>query len=57
MPILGFSVPLEAVRAQLRAEVPVLREDRYMHSDIAFATILVRDGALGRAVGALPGVV
>ena len=55
---LASSGPLEAVRAQLRATVPVLREDRYLHPDIVEATRLVRSGALARAVGvALPGVV
>ena len=36
-----FYAPLrssEAVRAQLRAEVPVLREDRYVHPDIIAIT-------------------
>ena len=54
---LSSSPPLEAVRAQLRADIPVLREDRYLHPDIVHATGMVRDGALARAAGLpLPGV-
>jgi histidine ammonia-lyase len=37
---------LEAVRAILRAEVPHLEEDRYLHPDMAKANALVRSGAL-----------
>ncbi len=55
---LASSVPLEAVRACLRARVPVLGEDRYLHPDIVEATGLVRSGELGRSAGVrLPAVV
>ncbi len=46
---LPSSLPLEAVRAELRAAVPTLEEDRYLHPDIVHATNLVRSGALARA--------
>jgi histidine ammonia-lyase len=46
---LRSSPPLEAVRAQLRAQVPYLDEDRYFAPDIAAATALVRSGAVARA--------
>ena len=55
---LASSAPLEAVRACLRARVPALGEDRYLHPDIVVATGLVRSGELGRSAGVrLPGVV
>jgi len=51
------SVPLEAVRATLRARVPSLGEDRYFHPDIEAAIGLVRSGAITAASGlSLPGV-
>jgi histidine ammonia-lyase len=54
---LPSSPPLEAARARLRAVVPRLEEDRYMHPDITEATALVRAGALPAAVGViLPGL-
>ncbi len=54
---LTSSPPLEAVRALLRAHVPHLDDDRYIHPDIAEATSLVRDSAIAAACGvALPGV-
>jgi histidine ammonia-lyase len=43
------SAPLETVRGKLRAVVPRLDEDRYFAPDIAFATELVRQGALAGA--------
>jgi histidine ammonia-lyase len=54
---LASSPPLEAVRAAIRAEVPALEDDRYLHPDIRRAADLVRSGALIGAAGAvLPGV-
>lgn len=52
------SAPLEAVRALLRAKVPTLGDDRYMHPDIMAAADLVRSGALVATAGAafLPAV-
>jgi len=51
------SPPLQQVRAALRAEVPRLEEDRYMHPDMLAATAMVRDGRVVQAAGlALPGV-
>jgi histidine ammonia-lyase len=47
---LASSQPLEAVRAILRARVPRLEDDRFLHPDIAAATALVRAGALADAV-------
>ena len=41
---LASSVPLEAVRKLLRAAVPRLEEDRYMHDDMKQAIALVRRG-------------
>ena len=46
---LASSPPLEAVRACLRADIPTLGDDRYMHPDIVHATGLVSSGALARA--------
>jgi histidine ammonia-lyase len=43
---LESSVPLEAVRKLLRAAVPRLEEDRYMHDDMKQAIALVRRGAV-----------
>jgi histidine ammonia-lyase len=53
---LASSAPVEAVRALLRAEVPMLDHDRHMAPDMAVATALVRSPALLAAVGGLPGV-
>jgi histidine ammonia-lyase len=51
------SPALEAVRARLRADVPALADDRWLHPDIAAATALVRGGDLLAAAGpALPGL-
>ncbi|MFO0996663.1 MAG: histidine ammonia-lyase [Alphaproteobacteria bacterium] len=51
---LRSSAPLEAVRALLRARVPTLDADRYLHPDMASAIDLVRSGAVIAAVG--PGI-
>ncbi len=51
------SAPLQTVRAQMRAVVPFLDDDRYAAPDIAAAVQLLRDGAVLQAVPALPGVV
>jgi histidine ammonia-lyase len=48
---LQSSVPLEAVRALVRAQVPHLNEDRFMAPDIDVATALVRSGVVASAVG------
>ena len=54
---LQSSVPLEAARALLRAEVPALDEDRHFHPDMEAANALVRAGRLAEVVGQdLPGV-
>ncbi len=54
---LASSPALEAARALLRAQVPHLDEDRYLHPDIAAAIALVRGGALAEAAGLdLPGL-
>jgi histidine ammonia-lyase len=54
---LRSSDALQAVRARLRAEVPTLVDDRYLHPDIVAATALVRTGAVAAASGvALPGL-
>ena len=50
---LASSPPLDAVRALLRADVPRMDDDRYLHPDMVRATELVRDGALARAAGAV----
>jgi histidine ammonia-lyase len=51
------SPPLQGARALLRAEVPHLEDDRYFAPEIAFASGLVRSGALAEAVSvALPKV-
>ncbi len=44
---LTSSAALEAVRARLRAEVPHLDDDRYMHPDIEAALAIVHSGVLG----------
>ena len=43
---LRSSAPLEALRAKIRAAVPHLDEDRYLHADLAAAERLVSSGAL-----------
>jgi histidine ammonia-lyase len=55
---LTSSAPLEKARALLRAQVPPLKEDRFLAPEMAHAAELVRAGALGAAVGPdhLPGV-
>jgi len=54
---LPSSHALEAVRQQLRAQVPTLEDDRYFHPDMLAATALVRSGALVRDLAdVLPGV-
>ena len=52
---LKSSAVLEAARSLLRAQVPMLAEDRYFHPDMTAATGLVRSGALAALAG-LPGV-
>ena len=49
---------LEAVRSRLRADVPHLEDDRYMHPDLDAAIRLVKDGCVIAVAGqvALPGV-
>ncbi|MES2337517.1 MAG: histidine ammonia-lyase [Pseudomonadota bacterium] len=54
---LTSSDALERARARLRADVPMLDEDRHFHPDMEAATALVRSGALVDAVAVdLPGV-
>jgi histidine ammonia-lyase len=54
---LRSSAPLERVRALVRAGVPHLDDDRYLHPDLIAAAALVRRGALADAAGvALPSV-
>jgi histidine ammonia-lyase len=54
---LASSAALEAVRALLRAEVPTLAEDRFMHPDMEAAIALVREDAVVKAAGlVLPGL-
>jgi histidine ammonia-lyase len=48
---LASSPPLEAVRARLRAEVPMLDEDRYFAPDMERSTALIRAGAIVNAAG------
>jgi histidine ammonia-lyase len=48
---LRSSAPLEAVRARVRAEVPHLDDDRYVHPEIVAATRLVQSGAIIEAAG------
>ena len=52
---LRSSEGLEAARALLRADVPMLDEDRYFYPDMAMATALVTSGRLA-ALAALPGL-
>ena len=51
---LASSPALEGARALLRAEVPMLEDDRYLHPDMLAATELVRQGALARTAPGLP---
>jgi histidine ammonia-lyase len=54
---LASSAALEAARALLRAQVPMLDEDRHFHPDMEKANALVRSGALVASVDMdLPGV-
>ena len=54
---LRSSAPLEAVRGRLRAEVPTLGQDRYLHPELAAAIDLAQSGALVEAVATpLPSV-
>jgi histidine ammonia-lyase len=54
---LRSSPALEAVRAELRARVPALAEDRHFHPDIAAAAELTRTGRVTEAAGLdLPGL-
>ena len=46
---LASSAPLERVRKQLRAQVPTLADDRYMHRDMHVAMHLVASGAIAEA--------
>jgi histidine ammonia-lyase len=48
---LRSSAPLERVRARVRAEIPHLEDDRYLHPEIAAAAALVRSGAIVQAAG------
>jgi histidine ammonia-lyase len=48
------SQALEAVRTQLRAEVPTLQEDRYLHPEIQSALALIRSGAIAASAGGVP---
>ena len=50
------SVPVEAARALLRAEVPMLEDDRHMAPDMNAAIALVRSGAVVACGPVLPGV-
>jgi histidine ammonia-lyase len=47
---LASSLPLQRVRERLRAVVPHLDDDRYLHPDMEAAIALVRGGALAEAV-------
>ena len=51
---LRSSAPLDAVRDKLRARVPTLDDDRFLHPDMEAATELVRSGVLAETVGAVP---
>lgn len=51
---LTSSAALERVRTALRARIPFLDVDRYLHPDLTEATALVRSGAMIRAVGDVP---
>ena len=43
---LRSSDALEQIRTRLRAQVPMLQDDRYFHPDMVAATTLVREGVL-----------
>jgi histidine ammonia-lyase len=51
---LATSAPLAGVVARLRAEVPSLKDDRYMAPDLATAARLAGSGALVEAAGIAP---
>ena len=51
---LRSSPPLERVRDALRAHVPRLEDDRYMHPDLLAAARLVQSGDIARAAGPVP---
>jgi histidine ammonia-lyase len=53
---LASSAPVEAVRALLRAQVPMLDHDRHMSPDMDAAIALIRSPVLLDAVGPLPGL-
>ncbi|MET0374590.1 MAG: histidine ammonia-lyase [Rhizorhabdus sp.] len=54
---LRSSQPIEAARARLRREVPMLDHDRYFHPDMEAANAIVRSGELIAAADiALPGL-
>ena len=53
---LTSSATVEKVRARLRAEVPMLVDDRHMAPDMAAATAIVTSGALVDLAPALPGI-
>jgi histidine ammonia-lyase len=54
---LASSPPLEAARGMVRARVPHLDDDRYLHPDLMAASALVRSGAVAAACGLkLPGL-
>jgi histidine ammonia-lyase len=56
-PGLDSSVALQAVRRLIRADVPTLADDRYLHPDIEASLGLVRSGRVTAATGlALPGI-
>ena len=46
---LSSSAPLERVRSRLRADVPTLADDRYIHPDMHVAAHLVASGAIAEA--------
>ena len=51
------SVPLEAVRALLRRDIPMLDQDRFFAPDIAHASALVRTGAVLDAAPPMPALI
>jgi histidine ammonia-lyase len=54
---LRSSAPLERVRARVRAGIPHLDDDRYLHPELIAAAALVRSGAVAEAAGVpLPSV-
>jgi histidine ammonia-lyase len=48
---LRSSAPLEAVKSMIRAEIPFLDHDRFVHPEIEAAIALVRRGAIVQAAG------